>query len=56
MGIFINTVLPRSIAPHFIANLAYRQNSRLSRFPLLKIPRYTAGIPPQAQVSEVDQL
>jgi hypothetical protein len=26
------TVLPRSIAPRFIANLAYRQNSRLSRF------------------------
>jgi hypothetical protein len=45
------TVLPRSIAPHFIANLAYRQNSRLSRFPPLKIPRYTAKLscrhPPQ---------
>ena len=38
------TVLPRSIAPHFIANLAYRQNSRLSRFPPLKIPRYTAKL------------
>jgi hypothetical protein len=40
------TVLPQSIA-----NLAYRQNSRLSRFPLLKIPRYTAKLsyrhPPQ---------
>ena len=32
------TVLPRSIGPRFIANLAYRQNSRLSRFPPLKIP------------------
>ena len=45
------TVLPRSIAPGFIANLTYRQNSRLSRFPPLKIPRYTAKIscrhPPQ---------
>ena len=30
------TVLPRSIAPRFIANLAYRQNSRLSRFPPIK--------------------
>ena len=30
--------------PRFIANLAYRQNSRLSRFPLLKIPRYTAKL------------
>ena len=45
-----NTVLPRSIAPspHFIANLAYRQNSR---FPPLKIPCYTAKLsyrhPPQ---------
>jgi hypothetical protein len=41
-----NTVPPRSIAP-----LAYRQNSRLSRFPPLKIPRYTAKLiyrhPPQ---------
>jgi hypothetical protein len=47
----IYTVLPRSIAPRFIANLAYRQNSRLSRFPPLKIPRYTAKLsyrhPPQ---------
>jgi hypothetical protein len=34
-------VLPRSIAPRF---LAYRQNSRLSRFPPLKIPRYTAKL------------
>jgi hypothetical protein len=34
----------RSIAPSFIANLAYRQNSRLSRFPPLKIPRYTAKL------------
>jgi hypothetical protein len=46
-----NTVLPRSIAPRFIANLAYRQHSRLSRFPPLKIPRYTAKLsyrhPPQ---------
>jgi hypothetical protein len=37
--------------PRFIANLAYRQNSRLSRFPPLKIPRYTAKLsyrhPPQ---------
>jgi hypothetical protein len=45
------TVLPRSIAPRFIANLAYRQNFHLSRFPLLKIPRYTAKLsyrhPPQ---------
>ena len=45
------TVLPLSIAPRFIANLAYRQNSRLSRFPPLKIPRYTAKLsyrhPPQ---------
>ena len=45
------TVLPRSIAPCFIANLAYRQNSRLSRFPPFKIPRYTAKLsyrhPPQ---------
>ena len=45
------TVLPRSIAPRFIANLAYRQNSRLSRFPPLKIPSYTAKLsnrhPPQ---------
>ena len=39
-----NTVLPRSIAPRFIANLTYRQNSRLSRFPPLKIPRYTAKL------------
>ena len=36
-------------SPHFIANLAYRQNSRLSRFPPLKIPRYTATqLPPSA--------
>ena len=44
----LSTVLPRSIAPRFIA---YRQNSRLSRFPPLKIPRYTAKFsyrhPPQ---------
>ena len=37
--------------PRFIANLTYRQNSRLSRFPPLKIPRYTAKLsyrhPPQ---------
>jgi hypothetical protein len=38
------TVLPRSFPPSFIANLAYPQNSRLSRFPLLKIPRYTAKL------------
>jgi hypothetical protein len=38
------TVLPRSIAPRFIAKLAYRQNSRLSRFPPLQIPRYTAKL------------
>ena len=47
----IYTTLPRSIAPRFIAKLAYRQNSRLSRFPPLKIPRYTAKLsyrhPPQ---------
>ena len=40
-----------SIAPRFIANLAYPQNSRLSRFPPLNIPRYTAKLsyrhPPQ---------
>jgi hypothetical protein len=45
------TVLPRSIAPRFIANPAYRQNSRLSWFPPLKIPCYTAKLscrhPPQ---------
>ena len=44
-------MLPRSIATRFIANLAYRQNSRLSRYPPLKIPRYTAKLsyrhPPQ---------
>ena len=44
----ICTVLPRSIAPRF---LAYRQNSCLSRFPPLKIPCYTAKLsyrhPPQ---------
>ena len=48
---FDYTMLPRSIAPRFIANLTYRQNSRLSRFPPLKIPRYTAKLsyrhPPQ---------
>ena len=45
------TVLPRSIAPRFIASLIYHQNSRLSRFPPLKIPHYTAKLsyrhPPQ---------
>jgi hypothetical protein len=45
------TVLPRSIAPRFIAKLAYRQNSRMSWFPPLQIPRYTAKLsyrhPPQ---------
>ena len=50
-GLIQDTVLPRSIAPRFIDNLAYRQNSRLSRFPPLKIPRYTAKLsyrhPPQ---------
>ena len=44
-------MLPQSIAPRFIAKLAYRQNSRLSRFPPLQIPRYTAKLsyrhPPQ---------
>ena len=49
--VLIDTVLPRSIAPRFIANLAYCQNSCLSRFPPLKIPRYTAKLsyrhPPQ---------
>jgi hypothetical protein len=44
MQTFHSTVLPRSIAPRLIANLAYRQNSRLSRFPPLKIPRYTAKL------------
>jgi hypothetical protein len=47
----VHTMLPRFIAPRFIANLAYGQNSRLSRFPPLKIPRYTAKLsyrhPPQ---------
>ena len=38
------TVLPRSVAPRFIANLVYRQNSHLSRFPSLKIPCYTAKL------------
>jgi hypothetical protein len=38
------TVLPRSIAPRFIAKLVYCQNSRLSRFPPLQIPRYTAKL------------
>jgi hypothetical protein len=50
-SMIITTVLPRSIAPRFIANLAYRPNSRLSRFPPLKISRYTAKLsychPPQ---------
>ena len=45
------TVLPWSITPRFIAILAYCQNSRLSRFPPLKIPCYTAKLsyrhPPQ---------
>jgi hypothetical protein len=48
---FNGTVLPRSINPRFIAKPAYRQNSRLSRFPPLQIPRYTAKLsyrhPPQ---------
>ena len=42
---------PSVYRPRFIANLAYRQNSRLSRFPPLKIPCYTAKLsyrhPPQ---------
>ena len=42
---------PSVYRPRFIANLAHRQNSRLSRFPPLKIPRYTAKLsyrhPPQ---------
>jgi hypothetical protein len=42
---------PSVYHPRFIANLAYCQNSRLSRFPPLKIPRYTAKLsyrhPPQ---------
>ena len=50
-SLFKHTVHPRSIAPRFIANLAYCQNSRLSRFPPLKIPCYTAKLsyrhPPQ---------
>ena len=50
-SLFPTTVLPRSIAPRFIANLAYCQNSRLSRFPPLEIPCYTAKLsychPPQ---------
>ena len=45
------SALPRSIAPRFIAKLAYCQNSRLSRFPPLQIPCYTAKLsyrhPPQ---------
>jgi hypothetical protein len=41
---YVYTVLPRSIAPCFIAKLAYRQNSRLSRFPPLKIPLYTTKL------------
>jgi hypothetical protein len=44
-------LLSRSIASRFIANLAYRQNSRLFRFPPSKIPCYTAKLsyrhPPQ---------
>ena len=47
----IQCSLGLSPPPPFIANLAYRQNSRLSRFPPLKIPRYTAKLsyrhPPQ---------
>ena len=50
-ALFPTTVLPRSIAPRFIANLTYCQNSRLSRFPPLKIPCYNAKLsyrhPPQ---------
>jgi hypothetical protein len=42
---------PSVYRPRFIANLAYCQNSRLSQFPPLKIPRYTAKLsyrpPPQ---------
>ena len=38
--IYIYTVLPRSIAPHFIANLAYRQNSRLPISPIKNTPLY----------------
>ena len=30
------TVLPWSVAPRFIVNLVYRQNSHLSRFPPIK--------------------
>jgi hypothetical protein len=37
-------VVPRSIAPRFIANLTYHQNSPLSRFPPIKIPRYAAKL------------
>jgi hypothetical protein len=48
--IHVCTVLPRSIAPRFIAKLAYRQNSRLSRFPPIKnTPLYCqARLPPSA--------
>ena len=35
---------PSVYRPRFIANLAYGQNSCLSRFPPLKIPRYTAKL------------
>jgi hypothetical protein len=49
--LYVCTVLPLSIAPCFIASLAYRQNSRLSWSPPLKIPCYTAKLsychPPQ---------
>ena len=42
---------PSVYRTRFIANLAYRQHFRLSRFPPLKIPRYTAKLsyrhPPQ---------
>jgi hypothetical protein len=54
-GIFIHKYYiysaPSVYRPRFIANLAYRQNSRLSRVPPLKIPRFTAKLsyrhPPQ---------
>ena len=44
------TVLPRSIVSRFIANLAYRQNSRLSGFPPIKntLLYFQTQLPPSA--------
>ena len=45
----VYTVLPRSIAPRFIANLAYRQNSRLPISPIKNTPLYCqTQLPPSA--------